>query len=329
LRKKIAEEYKIHYVVDIESGAFKNTGTKTSMLVFQKGVGPTTNVKFISLLMNEPNTIPDHEIKDLITVGIEDLQKRIPRKDIKQFTNYLKKLMKKYDIKIENAGSYRLGKKDSGDIDLIFAIKNYKNHTNYAKMELVENIVNELKDTHDYALCIAPEGTRKSVERIRSGFYYIAKELNIPVVYCGIDFSKKTITFEAPRKMGNDVNEEKKWFIEMCRKYTPLYPEHCYYTNDYYTSLKCDEDNSTYVFNQNNPLFNQKIQQNQQNHDNNSEVSSLSGNSNIMNQLDNKIKKKKSTNNDISPISYFEMENPMLKKEEDNDSYVSRIDTYE
>ncbi len=206
------------------------------------------------------------------------------------------------------------------------------NNEAQSSQNVVNIVVNELKDAHDYALCIAPEGTRRSVERIRSGFYYIAKDLKIPVVYCGIDFSKKLIQFETPRKMGNDVNEEKKWFIEMCRKYTPLYPEHCYYTNNYYTSLKCDEDNSTYVFHQNNPLFNQKIQKNQNNNDNNSEVSSLSGNSNIMNQLDKKIKKRNHTNHN-SPISYFEMENPMLQNknnnDSDSDSYMSQISTYE
>ena len=49
LRKKIAEEYKIRFVVDIASGSFLNTGTKTSMMVFQKGVGPTEKVAFIGL----------------------------------------------------------------------------------------------------------------------------------------------------------------------------------------------------------------------------------------------------------------------------------------
>ena len=47
LRKKICEEYKIHYIVDIASGAFKNTATKTSMMVFQKGVSSTEYVKFV------------------------------------------------------------------------------------------------------------------------------------------------------------------------------------------------------------------------------------------------------------------------------------------
>jgi restriction endonuclease S subunit len=49
LRKKIAEEYKIWYIVDIASGSFINTGTKTSMMVFQRGVGPTEKVSFIGL----------------------------------------------------------------------------------------------------------------------------------------------------------------------------------------------------------------------------------------------------------------------------------------
>ena len=49
LRKKIAEDYKIWYVVDIASGSFINTGTKTSMMVFQRGVGSTEKVSFIGL----------------------------------------------------------------------------------------------------------------------------------------------------------------------------------------------------------------------------------------------------------------------------------------
>jgi restriction endonuclease S subunit len=65
LRKKIAEEYKIHYIVDIASGAFKNTGTKTSMLVFQKGVGATDKVSFIGL-----------DEKLLATATLEDLRSK-------------------------------------------------------------------------------------------------------------------------------------------------------------------------------------------------------------------------------------------------------------
>jgi len=49
LRRKIAEDYKIWSVVDIASGSFLNTGTKTSMMVFQKGAGVTETVTFMGL----------------------------------------------------------------------------------------------------------------------------------------------------------------------------------------------------------------------------------------------------------------------------------------
>jgi type I restriction-modification system DNA methylase subunit len=48
LRKKIAEEYKIQYIVDIAPGSFLNTGTKTSMMVFQKK-DVTDKVSFIGI----------------------------------------------------------------------------------------------------------------------------------------------------------------------------------------------------------------------------------------------------------------------------------------
>ncbi len=145
------------------------------------------------------------ELNEQQLIGLkyfEDLQERIPRKDIKNFTNYLKKLMKKYNIQIENAGSYRLGKKDSGDIDLIFAIKNYKNHTNYAKMELVENIVNELKDK-DILQHILSKGSRKIIAIIKNPltnkiqqmdiFFIDEKDLPWYLLYFGssMDFSKE------------------------------------------------------------------------------------------------------------------------------------------
>jgi type I restriction enzyme, S subunit len=62
LRKKIAEEYKIWYVVDIASGSFINTGTKTSMMVFQRGVGATEKVSFIGL---DENLLIDATLEEL------------------------------------------------------------------------------------------------------------------------------------------------------------------------------------------------------------------------------------------------------------------------
>jgi len=74
LRKKIAEEYKIWFVVDIASGAFKNTGTKTSMMVFQKGVGATEKVAFIGL-----------DEKPLVEATLEELRAKNYSFNYKQY----------------------------------------------------------------------------------------------------------------------------------------------------------------------------------------------------------------------------------------------------
>ena len=74
LRKKIAEEYKIWYVVDIASGSFINTGTKTSMMVFQRGVGPTEKVSFIGL-----------DEKELVSATLEELRAKHYSLNYKQY----------------------------------------------------------------------------------------------------------------------------------------------------------------------------------------------------------------------------------------------------
>jgi type I restriction-modification system DNA methylase subunit/restriction endonuclease S subunit len=62
LRRRIIEEYKIHYVVDIASGEFANTGTKTSMLVFEAGIGSTDIVTFIDMNKDIRCTATQHQL---------------------------------------------------------------------------------------------------------------------------------------------------------------------------------------------------------------------------------------------------------------------------
>jgi type I restriction enzyme S subunit len=90
LRKKIAEEYKIWYIVDIASGSFLNTGTKTSMMVFQKG-GTTDKVSFIGI--NE--TL-------LVETTLEELRK-------KQYSFNYKKYLLQTIVAIEGFEMVKLG----------------------------------------------------------------------------------------------------------------------------------------------------------------------------------------------------------------------------
>ena len=49
-----------------------------------------------------------------------------------------------------------------------------------------------------FRMAIAPEGTRKKVEKWRTGFYYIAKTANVPIVMITFDFKNKTNRFSKP-----------------------------------------------------------------------------------------------------------------------------------
>jgi 1-acyl-sn-glycerol-3-phosphate acyltransferase len=45
---------------------------------------------------------------------------------------------------------------------------------------------------------MAPEGTRKKVERLRTGFYHIAKAAGVPIVMAGLDYGKKEVVISEP-----------------------------------------------------------------------------------------------------------------------------------
>ena len=70
---------------------------------------------------------------------------------------------------------------------------------------IVQQIV-ELYNRHDnFALTITPEGTRKRVERLKTGFYFIAKELNVPLVLVGFDYGRKTVAVDMPYHLTEDL----------------------------------------------------------------------------------------------------------------------------
>jgi 1-acyl-sn-glycerol-3-phosphate acyltransferase len=66
--------------------------------------------------------------------------------------------------------------------------------------------VASLFDTHDqFILAIAPEGTRKKVEKLRTGFYYIAKAARVPIIPVGFDFKKKEVIIGEPLYASDDI----------------------------------------------------------------------------------------------------------------------------
>jgi 1-acyl-sn-glycerol-3-phosphate acyltransferase len=102
------------------------------------------------------------------------------------------------------------------------------------KTGLTQKIINTLKNKDNYLIYVAPEGTRNMTQVLRKGYWIISKELNIDVIYIGIDFHKKIIQLENNRKVNENWNIEQDIFIKEAINYIPLYPEKFYWTNKYY-----------------------------------------------------------------------------------------------
>jgi len=57
-------------------------------------------------------------------------------------------------------------------------------------------------------ICITPEGTRQKVQKFKSGFYYIAKRADVPVLPIIFNFGKKELQIEELMYMGDDAEVE-------------------------------------------------------------------------------------------------------------------------
>lgn len=62
----------------------------------------------------------------------------------------------------------------------------------------VDAIAKIFENHDEFRLAIAPEGTRKKVVELKSGFYFIALKANVPIVPVAFDFGNKIVSIGKP-----------------------------------------------------------------------------------------------------------------------------------
>jgi 1-acyl-sn-glycerol-3-phosphate acyltransferase len=91
--------------------------------------------------------------------------------------------------------------------------------------DVVEQVA-AIFDSHDeFYLGLAPEGTRKKVEKLRTGFYYIAKKANVPIIPVGFDFSTKTVVVSKPFYPTDNFDGDMNFLLDFYRKIKGRNPE--------------------------------------------------------------------------------------------------------
>jgi len=77
-----------------------------------------------------------------------------------------------------------------------------------SKENKVEAIAKLFADREEFRMAISPEGTRKKVEKWRTGFYYIAKAANVPILMFTLDFEHKENKISLPFYPTDDIEAD-------------------------------------------------------------------------------------------------------------------------
>lgn len=95
-----------------------------------------------------------------------------------------------------------------------------------ASFDLVDQMVEAFRTRDEIALAIAPEGTRRKRDHWKTGFYWIAKRANAPIL-CGIvDYAKKEIDISGALIWPtDDINADMEAIWARYRHVTARYPE--------------------------------------------------------------------------------------------------------
>ncbi|MFH6604508.1 1-acyl-sn-glycerol-3-phosphate acyltransferase [Maribacter algicola] len=69
-----------------------------------------------------------------------------------------------------------------------------------------------IKNSKKIHLTLAPEGTRKKVTEWKTGFYYIAKTANVPIVMVAFDYGRKEVKISSPYLTTDDKDADFKGY---------------------------------------------------------------------------------------------------------------------
>jgi len=90
----------------------------------------------------------------------------------------------------------------------------------------VQAVVDIIEKEEEIAICFTPEGTRKRVERLKSGFYHIARLANIPIILTKFDYENKVVHFEEPFYPTGDTEADLEYIWNYFKGVRGKRPEH-------------------------------------------------------------------------------------------------------
>jgi 1-acyl-sn-glycerol-3-phosphate acyltransferase len=90
---------------------------------------------------------------------------------------------------------------------------------------LVDQVVKIFDDHEEFVLALSPEGTRKRVGKLKTGFYNIARKANVPIIMVAFDYTHKEAIISPPFETTLDEQADFKKILDFFRPIEGKYPE--------------------------------------------------------------------------------------------------------
>lgn len=90
---------------------------------------------------------------------------------------------------------------------------------------LVDQVVKIFNDHDEFALALSPEGTRKRVEKLKTGFYNIARKAGVPIIMVAFDYKHKRAIISPPFFVTNNEQADFEEILDFFRPIKGRYPE--------------------------------------------------------------------------------------------------------
>ena len=68
----------------------------------------------------------------------------------------------------------------------------------FSSNNFVDQVAAMFNGHERFAIALSPEGTRKKIDRLRTGFYHISRKANVPIVLLAFDIEHKEFRFAPP-----------------------------------------------------------------------------------------------------------------------------------
>lgn len=80
-------------------------------------------------------------------------------------------------------------------------------------MNLVASQVAAVQEADHFLFALAPEGTRGDVQKLRTGFYYMAQQAGIPIIPTAFDYGRKEVRFAPPFFPSGDFKSDMQTYF--------------------------------------------------------------------------------------------------------------------